>query len=195
MNQVYYVLFPTPVGRCALAWNAEGVVAVQLPEASALASKARLRRRFPGITRGTPPRLVRRAIAAIVRLLKGGRDTLGNIPLNLSGCTSFHRRVYEVARTIPAGETWTYGVLAAQAGRPGAARAVGQAMARNPFPLIVPCHRVTGAQGGAGGFSAHGGVGTKFRLLRIEGARAGVFATRAARPGYATGPSPDGNAR
>ena len=93
--------------------------------------------------------------------------------------------MYEVARTIPAGETWTYGVLAARAGSPGAARAVGQAMARNPFPLIVPCHRVTGAQGWAGGFSAHGGVDTKFRLLRIEGARAGSV-RYAERPGLGT---------
>ena len=78
--------------------------------------------------------------------------------------------MYELARAIPAGETVTYGELAVRAGEPGAARAVGQAMARNPFPLIVPCHRVMAAHGGAGGFSARGGVATKFRLLRIEGA-------------------------
>ena len=172
MDQVAYLLFETPVGRCALAWNATGLVAVQLPERSSAATVARLRRRFPGAAARIPPRRVRQAVTAIVRLLRGGRDTLAAIPLDLSRCTAFHRRVYEIARTIPAGETWTYGALAARAGSPGAARAVGQAMARNPFPLVVPCHRVTGAQGWAGGFSAHGGVSTKFRLLRIEGARA-----------------------
>jgi methylated-DNA-[protein]-cysteine S-methyltransferase len=177
MDPIEYLLFKSPVGYCALAWNALGLVAVQLPEGSAAATRARLRRRFPGARAARPPRRVRQAVAAIERLLRGGRDTLATIPLDLSGCSPFHRRVYEIARTIPAGETWTYGALAARAGSPGAARAVGQAMARNPFPLVVPCHRVTGAHGWAGGFSAHGGVDTKFRLLRIEGARAGLPAS------------------
>lgn len=171
MDSIEYALFKTPVGYCALAWNATGLVAVQLPERSAAATRARLRRRFPGARESDPPRRVRAAAAAIERLLRGGRDTLAAIPLDLSRCSPFHRRVYEIARTIPAGETLTYGALAARAGSPKAARAVGQAMARNPFPLVVPCHRVTGAHGWAGGFSAHGGVDTKFRLLRIEGAR------------------------
>jgi methylated-DNA-[protein]-cysteine S-methyltransferase len=172
MDQVAYTLFETPVGHCALAWNAGGLVAVQLPERSSAATEARLRRRFPGAAAQPPPRAVRDALTAIVKLLRGGPDTLAAIPLDLSRCSPFHRRVYEIARTIPPGETWTYGELAARAGSPGAARAVGQAMARNPFPLIVPCHRVTGAHGWAGGFSAHGGVSTKFRLLRIEGGAA-----------------------
>jgi methylated-DNA-[protein]-cysteine S-methyltransferase len=172
MEPIDYHLFKTAVGQCAVAWNATGLVAVQLPERSAAATRARLHRRFPGARAGRPPRHVRQAIAAIERLLRGGRDTLAAISLDLSRCSPFHRRVYEIARTIPAGETWTYGALAARAGSPGAARAVGQAMARNPFPLVVPCHRVTGAQGWAGGFSAHGGVNTKHRLLRIEGAQA-----------------------
>jgi methylated-DNA-[protein]-cysteine S-methyltransferase len=172
MDQVAYTLFETPVGHCALAWNAKGVVAVQLPERNVAATEARVRRRFPGAATHQPPQQVRQAVTAIVRLLRGGPDTLAAIPLDLSQCSPFHRRVYEIARTIPAGETWTYGELAARAGSPGAARAVGQAMARNPFPLVVPCHRVTGAQGWAGGFSAHGGVSTKFRLLRIEGGAA-----------------------
>jgi methylated-DNA-[protein]-cysteine S-methyltransferase len=172
MDPVEYVLFKTPLGHCALAWNGAGLVAVQLPERSAAATRARLRRRFPGASPGDPPRHVRQAVMAIRRLLRGERDTLAAIPLDLSRFSPFHRRVYEIARTIPAGQTWTYGALAARAGSPKAARAVGQAMARNPFPLVVPCHRVTGAHGWAGGFSAHGGVDTKFRLLRIEGARA-----------------------
>lgn len=172
MDQIFYAVFETPVGQCALAWNGGGLVAVQLPERTVAATEARVRRRFPGAAAKQPPPAVRRAIAAIVKLLRGGPDTLAAIPLDLSRCSPFHRRVYEIARTIPAGETWTYGELAARAGSPGAARAVGQAMARNPFPLVVPCHRVMGAQGWAGGFSAHGGVSTKFRLLRIEGGAA-----------------------
>jgi methylated-DNA-[protein]-cysteine S-methyltransferase len=172
MDPIAYTLFETPVGHCAVAWNANGLIAVQLPERSIAATEARLQRRYPGATAQPPPRRVRQAVSAIVRLLRGGPDTLATIPLDYSGCSPFHRRVYEIARAIPAGETLTYGELAARAGSPGAARAVGQAMARNPFPLIVPCHRVTGAQGWAGGFSAHGGVSTKFRLLRIEGGAA-----------------------
>jgi len=168
--EISYTLFTTPVGRCALAWSGGRVLAVQLPERSAAAAVARLNKRFAGAKRASPPPAMRAAIRAIVRLLSGGPDTLADIPLDLSGCTPFRRRVYEIARTIPAGTTWTYGTLAERAGRPGAARAVGQAMASNPFPLIVPCHRVTGSSGWAGGFSAHGGVGTKFRLQRIESA-------------------------
>jgi methylated-DNA-[protein]-cysteine S-methyltransferase len=80
----------------------------------------------------------------------------------------FHRRVYDVARTIPPGATLSYGNLAARLGQPGAARAVGQAMRRNPFPLVVPCHRVVASGGRIGGFSANGGIATKLRLLAIE---------------------------
>lgn len=173
VDPVVYTVFRTAVGYCAVAWNDSGLVAVQLPERSVAATRARLRRRFPGAHPGRPPRRVRQAVASIGRLLKGGSDTLAAVALDYSRCSPFYRRVYEIARTIPAGQTCTYGALAARAGRPGAARAVGQAMARNPFPLVVPCHRVTGAQGRAGGFSAHGGVSTKFRLLRIEGASPG----------------------
>ena len=170
MTGADYTLFPTPIGHCGLAWNAAGLVAVQLPEGNAAATARRLRQRLPGATRNLPPPAVQQAIGAITRLLQGGPDELADIPLDVSRLSAFHRRVYEIARTIPAGATLSYGELAARAGEPGAARAVGQAMARNPFPLVVPCHRVLAAHGGAGGFSAHGGVSTKFRLLRIEGA-------------------------
>jgi len=170
MERVAYTTFRTAIGHCGLAWNDAGFVAVQLPERSAAATAARLRSRFPGARRRLATRPVRQARAAIVRLLDGGRDHLSAIHLDLSACSPFFRKVYEITRTIPPGETLSYGELAALAGNPHAARAVGQAMARNPFPLLVPCHRVLAAGGGAGGFSAPGGVGTKFRLLRIEGA-------------------------
>jgi methylated-DNA-[protein]-cysteine S-methyltransferase len=171
MEEAAYTLFETPIGPCALAWRAAGIVAVQLPEGSAVATAARLRRRFRGARPQSPPRFVQQAVGAIRRLLQGKADALSDIRLDLTQVTPFCRRIYAAARAIPAGATLTYGELAARAGKPGAARAVGQAMARNPFPLIVPCHRVMAAGGKAGGFSAHGGVGTKFRLLRIEGAQ------------------------
>jgi methylated-DNA-[protein]-cysteine S-methyltransferase len=170
MAAVAYTLFRTPIGHCALVWNRSGLLAVQLPEASAAATAQRVRARFAGAARRLPPKPVRGARRAILRLLQDGTDELAAISLDLSRCSPFFRRVYELTRAIPAGQTVSYGELAARAGEPRAARAVGQAMARNPFPLIVPCHRVTAAHGGAGGFSAYGGVGTKHRLLRIEGA-------------------------
>ncbi|MGH8254433.1 MAG: methylated-DNA--[protein]-cysteine S-methyltransferase [Steroidobacteraceae bacterium] len=168
---ISYTAFQTPIGYCAVAWNAGGgLVGVQLPEGSAVTTGRRIVGRFRGAVRRTPPPPVRQAIDAIRKLLRGGEDELAAIELDLSGHTPFCRRVYELARAIPAGETLSYGELAARAGEPAAARAVGQAMAHNPFPLIVPCHRVLAAHGRAGGFSARGGVETKFRLLRIEGA-------------------------
>lgn len=114
--------------------------------------------------------MIRRAINAIVRLLNGESRELGSLAIDYGDATEFHRRVCEAARAIPAGRTLTYGELAAQLGQPGAARAVGSVMARNALPIIVPCHRVMAAGGRPGGFSAHGGVDTKLRMLRIEGA-------------------------
>jgi methylated-DNA-[protein]-cysteine S-methyltransferase len=119
---------------------------------------------------------VREAIAAITALLEGRpgepRD-LTHLPLDMEGVPSFHQRVYELARRIPPGKTWTYGEVAQRLGEPGAARAVGQALGSNPFAPVVPCHRVLGAPTGKGGFSAHGGLQTKLKMLEIEGARFG----------------------
>lgn len=167
---IAYTVFQTPIGHCAVAWNSAGLVGVQLPEGSAVTTARRIVGRYRGAVRRPAPPSVRHAIEAIRKLLRGGPDELAAIELDLSAHTPFYRRVYELARAIPSGETVSYGELAARAGEPAAARAVGQAMAHNPFPLIVPCHRVLAAHGRAGGFSARGGVETKFRLLRIEGA-------------------------
>jgi methylated-DNA-[protein]-cysteine S-methyltransferase len=119
---------------------------------------------------GVPPARVRDAIDAIVALLRGEPANLSGIGLDMARVADFHRRVYDAARAIPPGVTRTYGELAAQLGEPGAARAVGQALGRNPFAIVVPCHRVVAANGRMGGFSAAGGVGTKRRLLAIEAA-------------------------
>ena len=103
-------------------------------------------------------------------LLRGERIGLDDVALDMEDVLEFHRRVFELARTIPAGRTSTYGELATQLGDPGSARAVGEALGRNPFPIVVPCHRVLAASGKLGGFSAHGGTDTKRRMLIIEGA-------------------------
>jgi O-6-methylguanine DNA methyltransferase len=165
-----FALFDTAIGRCAIAWGSSGVVAVQLPEASDAATRARLLQRVPGAEEGTPPAAAQRAIDGIVALLGGQVPDFSAVPLDMERVPPFHRRVYEIARTIPPGATLTYGELAARLGAPGSARAVGQALGRNPFAIIVPCHRVLAAGGKVGGFSAQGGSTTKLRLLSIEGA-------------------------
>ncbi|MEO8667293.1 MAG: methylated-DNA--[protein]-cysteine S-methyltransferase [Bauldia sp.] len=145
--------------------------ALHLPEASENATRARLLRRFPEATEAIPSEAVEQAIAAIVALTSGAATELGFVQLDLRHVPAFDRRVYAVARSVPAGETITYGEIARRIGEPGAARAVGKALGNNPFAIIVPCHRVLGADGKIGGFSARGGITTKARLLSIEKAR------------------------
>lgn len=166
-----FALFDTAIGRCGLAWGETGVIGVQLPEASEARTRARMRRRFPDAREAPPPPPVLRAIEGIMALLRGDAIDLAAVALDMDGVAPFDRRVYEVARTIPPGATLSYGDIAVRLGAPGEARAVGQALGQNPFPLVVPCHRVLAAGGKVGGFSANGGIATKLRLLSIEGAR------------------------
>jgi methylated-DNA-[protein]-cysteine S-methyltransferase len=163
-------LFDTAIGRCGIAWGERGVVGVQLPETHEVATRSRLLRRFPDARESAPPPAVRRAVDAITALLRGERIDLAGVALDMDGVPEFHRRVYESARTIPPGSTRSYGEIAKALGEPGSARAVGQALGRNPFAIVVPCHRVLAASGKLGGFSAFGGAATKRRMLIIEGA-------------------------
>src|SRR6478609_7886783 len=165
-----FALFDTPIGQCGIAWGSRGICGVQLPEASEARTHARLMRRYPHAREGLPPPQVRYAIEAIAALLAGEPRDLSAVALDMDGVPEFDRRVYTAARSIAAGNTLSYGELAARLGERGAARDVGQALGRNPFPIIVPCHRVVAAGGKLGGFSARGGVATKLRLLAIEGA-------------------------
>jgi methylated-DNA-[protein]-cysteine S-methyltransferase len=153
-----------------MAWNERGVVAVQLPEASDAATRARLRRRHPHAREAAPSAAALLAIDGMTALLRGERVDLVDVALDMADVAPFHRRVFAIARTIPAGRTSTYGEIAAQLGDPSSARDVGEALGRNPFPIVVPCHRVLAASGKLGGFSAHGGATTKRRMLIIEGA-------------------------
>jgi methylated-DNA-[protein]-cysteine S-methyltransferase len=171
MTAISYALFDTPIGSCGIAWGAGGIVGLQLPEKSGRAARERLLRRHAGAEEAAPPADVRRAIEAIVALLSGEARDLSLVGLDFGGIGDFERRVYDVARAIPPGRTLTYGEVAKRIGEPGAARAVGQALGANPFPIVVPCHRVLGADGKVGGFSARGGVETKIRILAIEKAR------------------------
>jgi methylated-DNA-[protein]-cysteine S-methyltransferase len=141
-----------------------------LPEVDVAATRARMARRHPQAAESEPPAAVLSVIERVRGLPAGERDDLADVAIDLDGLPAFHRRVYEIARAIPPGATLTYGELAARLGEPGAARAVGHALGRNPFPIVVPCHRVLAADGRMHGFSAHGGTTTKRRLLLIEGA-------------------------
>ena len=162
-------LFDTAIGRCGIAWAHGRVAAVQLPERDDAGTLARLRRRAVAPER-TPPASIQDVIDRIVALLDGERVDLSDVAIADEQLSGADRAVYAVARTIPPGETLTYGEVAVEVGTVGDARAVGQAMGRNPFPIIVPCHRVVAADGALGGFSANGGTETKRRMLVIEGA-------------------------
>jgi methylated-DNA-[protein]-cysteine S-methyltransferase len=191
---VGYSVFSTAIGACALAWGDDALTAVQLPEGDESAARARMRRRFPNAPESAPPPFALEAIAGIRALAAGERRDLTGIPVDMEPLSAFAREVYAIARAIPAGETMTYGEIATRLGDAGAARRVGEAMAQNPYPIVVPCHRVLAAGGKLGGFSAYGGAATKLRLLEIEGAAIGEAAPlfgdlpRAIRPPRRQGP-------
>jgi methylated-DNA-[protein]-cysteine S-methyltransferase len=182
-----FALFDTVIGRCGVAWGASGLIGMQLPEAAPGAANpgvewARLRKRFPDAVEAPPPPEIERVIERVLDLLSGGRDDLTDIALDLGEVQDFNRRVYAIARAIGPGETSTYGEVAKALGDPGAARAVGKALGENPWPIVVPCHRVLAASQGSkgagmGGFSAPGGTNTKAKLLTIERARTNAVPT------------------
>jgi methylated-DNA-[protein]-cysteine S-methyltransferase len=167
-----YTIFDTELGRCGIAWGDRGIAAVQLPGRDDAAMHRSVRRALPDVQESSPPPEVAAAIELIVRLLAGEPDDLASVVLDMEDVPEFHRRVYDVARAIPPGETLSYGEVAARLGEPAAAQAVGRALGRNPFPIVVPCHRVVAANGALHGFSAPGGIETKRRMLAIEGAGA-----------------------
>jgi methylated-DNA-[protein]-cysteine S-methyltransferase len=163
-----FSVFETPLGWAGLAWTERGVAGVELPGSDAARVRARLRRRFPQADASPAPAEIRDAMQGIVAVLGGQARDLSRVQLDERGVSAFEHAVYAVARRIPFGQTRTYGQVAAEVGDPRLARDVGQALARNPFPIVVPCHRIIAAGGKLGGFSARGGVTTKQRLLAIE---------------------------
>jgi methylated-DNA-[protein]-cysteine S-methyltransferase len=165
-----YTIFDTGIGRCGIAWSDVGIVGVQLPEAREIETRKRLFHLYPDARELRPPPDVEMAIEGIVALLRGEPSDLSDITLDMSGIYAFNARVYAFTRTIPRGETRTYGEVAASLRLSGAVHSVAQAIARNPFVIIVPCHRVLEAGGYADKISPHGGAISKRRLLSIEGA-------------------------
>ena len=167
-----FACFDTALGRCALVWGEHGIAGVELPGSNDAATRRRIRRAHPGAEESAPTPAVAEAVARITRLFEGDPDDLVGIALDTAGVPEFNRRVYAVTRTVPPGGTTSYGEVAARIGEPGAAQAVGRALGQNPFPIVVPCHRVVAADGRLTGFSAPGGIDTKRRMLEIEGATA-----------------------
>ncbi len=122
-----------------------------------------------GAVLAEPASAIRKLIARVKKHFAGKAEDFADVVLDLEGVPEFHRKVYVASRRIPLGKTVTYGELARSVGSPDAARAVGQALGRNPIALIVPCHRILAAGKKPGGFSAHGGITTKAKMLAIEG--------------------------
>jgi len=182
-----FALFPTALGTCAIAWNEIGLTGVWLPDADADSLRRKVARRCAGARESEPSGWVAQAVEAIARLLAGERIDLAALAVDSSDINDFDRRVYAVTRTIAAGHVLTYGEVAARVGADATARAVGQSLARNPMPIVVPCHRVVASGGALGGFSAPGGTQTKRRLLAIEDAHPagppGLFDTDTRAPG------------
>lgn len=176
MNQaaIRYEVFDTAAGHCAIAWSETGVRAFQLPMRSAEAAERSLLRRLPDARPGQPAEELAEVIGAVRRYFAGERVDFSRVRLDLGPQDDFFARIYAATRRLRWGETTTYGALAKQLGAgPEAAREVGAAMARNPVPLIIPCHRVLAAGGKPGGFSAPGGKATKLRMLALEGVQVG----------------------
>ncbi len=166
-----YTMFDTAIGRCGIAWGERGVVGVQLPQPNEAQTLTRLKQRCgDDIQDASPPPDIRDAIEGMAVLMSGKARDLSSVALDVTRVPAFNRKVYEIARGIPTGATLTYGDIAKRLGDIALSRDVGRALGENPFPIIVPCHRVLAAGGKPGGFSANGGTATKLRMLAIEGA-------------------------
>ena len=170
MTAHLFTMFDTAIGACGIVWGAHGIVGVQLPMTNAEKTRLRLQQRYGDLIESPPPADVRHAIDGMIELLDGKPNDLADIALDLSEVPEFHRQVYAIARTIAPGKTLSYGDIAKRLGGVELSRDVGQALGRNPCPIVVPCHRVLAAGNKPGGFSANGGVVTKLKMLEIEGA-------------------------
>lgn len=168
MSAQRFAIFDTVLGSCGIVWTSRGIAGVNLPEGSEEKTRARVRKRFPAAEEAAPSPDIEKIISDVVALIAGEKIDFSYVKLDHAPLPPLSQRVYEIVRTIPIGETLTYGDIAKRLGDVALSREVGQAMGRNPTPVIMPCHRVVAASGKTGGFSAPGGVDTKMKLLSIE---------------------------
>ena len=174
----HYTLFKTSLGMCGISWSEKGVTGFQLPEKTLEDTKQKLLEKrgdrifLPlSLDSTSIPDWIKKGVRQIQGYLKGEKSNLSDIPVDLEGVPEFHKAVYQAAEGIPIGKVATYGELAKIVRSPGAARAVGNALAKNPIALIIPCHRIIGGDGKLGGFSAYGSLAAKVKLLELEGAQ------------------------
>jgi methylated-DNA-[protein]-cysteine S-methyltransferase len=166
----HYCVFETAAGFCGIAWKDDAITCLRLPTASQQAATQLMLRRIPDAACGEPPSSIGAVVASVRRYFEGEKVGFTGCAIDLGEQELFFREVYSHVRKIAWGETTTYGTVAKALGAgPQAARDVGQAMASNPMPLIIPCHRVLAAGGKVGGFSAPGGSNSKARMLKLEG--------------------------
>ena len=168
-QQGIYRVFEVSLGWCAAARNAKGICAFVLPVSDAERAEAETRRLCPRKRKSRSG--LRELVKAVRRYFNGWRTTFDDFALDLSAGTAFQQRVWSIARKIPYGQVRSYRWIGLEMGRPEAARAIGGALAANPVPLLVPCHRVVGIDGSLGGFSAAGGIEMKARMLELERVR------------------------
>ncbi len=164
-------IFETEIGPCGIAWRGQKIVGVEIGDADEKETRYRLSERFPGAEDIDMPSFVSDAIQGVRALLAGADVDFSTTPLALDTQPDLNRQVYEIILELKPGETTTYGAIARRIGDVSLSQAVGYALGKNPFPIIVPCHRVLGANGKVGGFSAAGGTATKLKLLNIERAK------------------------
>jgi methylated-DNA-[protein]-cysteine S-methyltransferase len=170
MSVQAYTIFDTAIGRCGIAWGEAGILGVQLPEAREIETRKRLLNLYPDARETRPTPNVEEAIDGIAALLRGDESDLSAVTLDMNDIHPFDQTVYQITRRIPRGQTVTYEEVATKMRASGAVRSVTKAIARNPFVIIVPCHRVLERGGYADAISPHGGLISKRRLLSIEGA-------------------------
>jgi methylated-DNA-[protein]-cysteine S-methyltransferase len=170
----HYFIFETTNGFCGIAWNDAGITRFHLPAKNAEIAERMMLRRTPGAEPGVPTPMVSEVVFAVTRYFEGNETDFSQLELDLEGQSVFFKRVYAAARRVKWGQTTTYGTLARELGcGPQTARDVGEAMAKNPIPLIIPCRRVLAAGRKIGGFSAPGGAAVKILMLGLEGVRVG----------------------
>ncbi|MGL4489044.1 MAG: methylated-DNA--[protein]-cysteine S-methyltransferase [Rhizobiaceae bacterium] len=173
MSVAHFTLFSTPLGDCAIAWRGDKICGSHLPEATPDLTASKIAKRAGAAAVTSPPDFVQVAIEDILQLLSGQPNDLTGIDLDFSNIEPFASKVYHLSRAIKPGQTKTYGDLARDLGDKSYAQAVGRALGANPFPIIIPCHRILGVGGKLTGFSAGGGLSTKLKLLEIEKAQIG----------------------
>jgi methylated-DNA-[protein]-cysteine S-methyltransferase len=166
-----YTVFDTAFGVCGVRWSESGVTRFALPQADGYKTEERVKATVQDCRCDDAPPAIAHLIAEIQRYFAGEEIDFSDVAIDVKDRNAFERSIYAAARAIGFGYTATYGELARRAGAPRLTRETGQALGRNPVPLIVPCHRIVAADGKLGGFSAPGGNATKERMLALEGSR------------------------